>query len=80
MNQSFEKFASRTLASLIDFFSLYQQVDLNKEAKDLTRLIIPLRLIRMTTFPQVVTNSTANFVRIVKEILANYFRDETKHF
>lgn len=54
-----EKFAGCAISSLIDFFSGYNQVELDKESRDLTGFMTPLGLMRMTTLPQGATNSIA---------------------
>ena len=64
-----EEFAGCQVASLIDFFSGYDQVELDVESRDLTGFQTPLGLLRMTTLPQGATNSVEQFVRIVTKIL-----------
>ena len=44
-----KEFASYTIASLIDFFSGYNQLILVPEYRDITTFIMPLRLLRITT-------------------------------
>ncbi len=63
-----EEFSGCTVASLIDFFSGYNHVKLDKGSRDPTSFMTPLRLMRMTTPPQEATNSVAQFVRIVTKI------------
>ena len=75
-----EEFAGCFISSLIDFFSGYDQVELDKEFRDLTAFMTPLDLMRMTTLPQGATNSIAQFVRIVLKILAPHLRDRAKPF
>ena len=75
-----EEFAGCTVASLIDFFSGYDQVELDKGSRDLTAFMTPLGLMRMTTLPQGATNLVAQFVRIVTKILAAHLRDRAKQF
>ncbi len=75
-----EEFAGCFISSLIDFFSGYDQVELDKEFRDLTAFMTPLYLKRMTTLPQGATNSIAQFVRIVLKILAPHLRDRAKPF
>ncbi len=74
-DEFFEEFAICAISSLIDFFSGYNRVELDKEYRDLTAFMTPLGLIRMTTLPQGATNSVAQFVRIVRKILAPHLRD-----
>ncbi len=64
------------VASLIDFFSSYDQVELDKESQDLTGFQTPLGLMRMTMLPQGATNSLVQFMRIVTKFLAAHL--ETK--
>ena len=54
-----EKFAGCAILSLIDFFSSYDQVELDEESRDLPGFMTPLGLMRMTTLPQGATNSVA---------------------
>ena len=67
-----EEFAGCTIASLIDFFSGYDQVELAPESRDLTAFWTPLGLLRQTTLLQGRTNSVAQFVRIITKILAEH--------
>jgi hypothetical protein len=64
-----EEFAGCKVASLIDFFSGYDQVELDVRSRDLTAFQTPLGLLRQTTLPMGATNSVAQFVRIVTKIL-----------
>src|SRR5271154_2339132 len=57
------------MASMIDFFSGYDQIELDIKSRDLTGFQTPIGLLRMTTLPQGATNSVAQFVRIVTKIL-----------
>ena len=75
-----EEFAGCTISSLIDYFSGYDQIELDEESRDLTAFMTPLSLIRMTTLAQGATNSVAQFVRIVLKILAPHLGDRTKLF
>lgn len=67
-----DEFAALTCCSLIDFFSGYDQVALHPESRDLTAFMTPLGLMRCTTLPQGATNSVAQFVRIVTDILMDH--------
>ena len=55
--------------SLIDFFSRYNQIELDIRSRDLTAFQTPLGLLGQTTLLQGATNSVAQFVRIVTKIL-----------
>jgi len=68
-----EEFAGCACASLIDFFSGYDQLTLDKRSRDMTAFMTPLGLLRMTTPPQGATNSVAQFVRVVMTILEDLF-------
>lgn len=47
-----EKFAGCAISTLIDFFSGYDQVELDEESRDLTGFMTPLGLMRMTALFQ----------------------------
>ena len=68
-----EEFAGCTVASLIDFFSGYDQLVLAPESRDMTAFMTPLGLLRMTTPPQGATNSVAQFVRVVMRIAGELY-------
>jgi hypothetical protein len=68
------------MASLIDFFSGYDQVELDAKSRDLTGFQTPIGLLRMTTLPQGATNSVAQFVRIVTKILEDLIPTECLPF
>jgi hypothetical protein len=68
-----EELAGCACASLIDFFSGYDQLTLDVRSRDLTAFMTPLGLLRMTTPPQGATNSVAQFVRVVMTILEDLF-------
>jgi len=70
-----EEFAGCQCASLVDFFSGYDQLDLDPASRDLTGFMTPLGLLRMTTPPQGATNSVAQFVRVVMTILEDLYPD-----
>ena len=64
-DEFFEEFVGCIISSLIDFFSSYDQVELNKEFRDLMAFMTPLGLMRMTILPQGATKLVAQFIRIV---------------
>jgi hypothetical protein len=49
VNEFAEKFSGYVIISLINFFSEYDQVELNLLSRDIITFIIPLRLLKMTT-------------------------------
>lgn len=75
-----EEFAGCKVASLIDFFSGYDQIELDIQSRDLTAFQTPLGLLRMTTLPQGATNSVAQFVRIVTKILEDLIPNSVLSF
>ena len=75
-----EDFAGCAVASLIDFFSGYDQIGLDTTCRDLTAFMTPIGLLRMTTLPQGATNSVAQFVRIVTRILRDHIPDKARPF
>lgn len=61
-NKFSEKFDGCAIFSLIDFFSGYNQVELDKESQDFTTFITLLGLIAMTILAKGATNLVAQFV------------------
>lgn len=59
----------------MDFFSGYDQIELDEESRDLLGFMTPFGLMQMTTLAQGATNSVAQFVRIVLKILALHLHD-----
>ncbi len=51
VNEFFEKFIKYIIAFLIDFFSGYDQIKLNKKSRDLIIFYTFIKLLRMTIFP-----------------------------
>ena len=80
MDEFSEEFAGCKMASLIDFFSGYDQVELDVRSRDLTAFQTPLGLLRQTTLPQGATNSVAQFVQIVTKILEDLIPDVSLPF
>lgn len=66
--------------SLIDFFSIYNQIKLDKKSRDLTTFMTSLGLMRMIILPQAVTYLVVQFVKILLKILAPYLHDQVKLF
>ena len=64
-----EEFMGCKVASLVNFFSGYDQVELDIRSRDLTAFMTPLGLLRQTTLLQGATNSVAQFVWIITKIL-----------
>ena len=57
----FEEFAGCAISSPIDFFSGYDQVELDKESRNLTAFMTSLGFMQMTTLPQGATNSVCQY-------------------
>ena len=68
-----EEFVKCAVASLIDFFSRYDQLTLDPKCRDMTAFDTPLRLLRITTPPQGTTNSVTQFVKVIMTILEDIF-------
>ena len=64
-----EEFSRMAVASLIDLFSSYDQITLNKKDRNMTAIYTSLRLLCQTILLQGVLNSMAQFVRIISKIL-----------
>ena len=79
-NEFSKEFAGCIVVSVIDFFSGYDQVELNEGSRHLTAFNTTLGLMRMTTLPQDATNSVPQFIRIETKILAAHLRDQAKRF
>ncbi len=75
-----EAFAGCKVSSLIDFFSGYDQVSLDVESRDITAFMSPLGLLRHTTLVQGATNSPAQFIRIVNNILKDHIPERCRTF
>lgn len=69
-----EEFAECQIASLIDFFAGYDQMELNVQSRDMTAFMTPLKLLRMITPPMKATNSVAQFVRVMTKILLDHIK------
>ncbi len=51
INEFSEEFGNYAIISLINFFSGYNQIELNEKSKNLINFHTPIRFYRMTTFP-----------------------------
>ena len=72
INEFFKKFTKYIIAFLIDFFSNYKQIKLNKKSKNLTTFHTPIGLLRITTLSQKTINSVTQFARITIKILQKH--------
>ena len=75
-----ERFAGRSIYSLCDLFSGYDQFPLAPESRDLTAIQTPLGLYRMTVTPMGGTNSVAHFQRAMHEVLREHIPDWAEAF
>ena len=75
-----EDFAGMQISSLIDYYSGYDQITLDKISRDITAIMTPLKLKRHTTLVQGATNSVAQFIRVVTKILEDLISDIYKAF
>jgi Integrase zinc binding domain/RNase H-like domain found in reverse transcriptase/Reverse transcriptase (RNA-dependent DNA polymerase)/Chromo (CHRromatin Organisation MOdifier) domain len=64
-----EEMSGLAVASVLDMFSGYDQIELDKSSRNMTGFSTPLGLLRMTTLPQGATNSVGQFIRIVLKVL-----------
>ena len=71
-NKFSKEFARCKVISLVDFFSSYDQLELDVESRNLTAFATPLGLLRQTTVPMGGTNSVAQFVRTITKILERH--------
>src|SRR5215471_8031862 len=69
MEEFVEEFASMAVFSMIDFFSEYDQVELDPESRDMTAFQTPMELLQQTTLSQETTNLPAQFSCITRKIL-----------
>jgi hypothetical protein len=65
---------------MIDFFSRYDQIELNVKSKDFTGFQTLIRLLRITTLPQGATNSVTQFVQIVTKVLEDLILEDCLPF
>jgi hypothetical protein len=75
-----EEFAGCKVASLIDFFSRYDQVELAKESRDLTGFQTELGLLRQVTLPIGGTNSPGQFQRVTTRVVERHIPDRAGVF
>src|SRR5215471_19172859 len=69
MEEFVKEFASMAVFSMIDFFSEYDQVELDPESCDMMAFQTPMGLLQQTTLSQETTNSPAQFSCITRKIL-----------
>ena len=72
VNKFFKNFAECVIASLIDFFSEYDQIELNEACQDMTVFMTFIELLRMKILLQGAINLIAQFIQIVSKIIKNH--------
>lgn len=75
-----EDFGGCAVTSLVDLFSGYDQMILSVLDRDITAIMTPLGLLRMTRIVQGGTNSVAQFVRVISKILEDIMPDVCRVF
>ena len=75
-----EAFAGRSIYSVGDLYSGYDQFQLAMESRDITTMQTPLGLVQMCTLPQGGTNSVAHMVNAMNKVLRDCIPDVTMPF
>ena len=75
-----EAFARRSIYSVGDLYSGYDQFQLVVESRDNTMMRTPLGLVRMCTLPQGGTNSVAHMVNAINIVLRDCILEITMPF
>ena len=69
INDFTEAFAGRSIYSIYDLYSDYDQFQLAIDRRDITTIRTPIGLIRMCTLPEGATNTIARMVNAMKKVL-----------
>ena len=64
-----EEFAGYPILTVVDFYSGYSQISLDRGSRDMTAFITNAGLVRVTWLPTGWTNSVAVFMRIILKVL-----------
>ena len=80
MVHSTEAFARRSIYSVGDLYSGYDQFQLAVESRDITTMLTPLGLVQMCTLPQGGTNSVAHMVNAMNRVLRDCIPNITMPF
>ena len=75
-----EAFAGRSIYSIGDLYSGYDQFQLAVDSRDITTMRTPIGLVRMCTLPQGATNSVAHMVNAMNKVLKDCIPDITMPF
>ena len=70
-----EAFAGRSIYSIGDLYSGYDQFQLAVDSRDITTMRTPIGLVRMCTLPQGATNSVAHMVNAMNKVLRDCIPD-----
>ena len=70
-----EEFAGMQIGSYLDWYSGYDQVELDRLCRDMTAIMTDLGLLRQCTILMGATNSVAQFCRVVLRILQDLIPD-----
>ena len=73
VDEFLEEFARCQCASLIDFFSRYDQLTLDIKSRDIIAFMTPFSLLKIITLLQRATNLVAQFVQVIITILEDLF-------
>ena len=68
-----EDFARISICSMIDLYSGYDQIPLDAMCRDLTAIITPQGLLRMTTILQGGANSVSQYQHVVQFVLKSVY-------
>ncbi|KAL3695501.1 hypothetical protein R1sor_009577 [Riccia sorocarpa] len=75
-----DEFVGRSIYSIGDLYSGYDQFQLAVESRDLTTIRTPLGLMRMCTLPQGATNSMAHIQNTMHKVLRDFVPEVTIPF
>jgi transposase InsO family protein len=75
-----EAFAGRSIYSIGDLYSGYDQFQLAIDSRDITTMRTPIGLVRMCTLPQGATNSVAHMVNAMNKVLKDCIPNITMPF
>ena len=80
IDENAEAFAGRSIYSVGDLCSRYDQLQLTVESRDITTMRTTLGLVRMCTLPQGGTNSVTYMVNAMNKVLRDCIPDITMPF
>jgi len=80
MKEFVKEFAGMIIFSMIDFFSEYDQVELNLKSHDMMTFQTPMELLQQITLSQETTNLPAQFSCITRKILEHNILHDCKSY